>query len=309
MKTRLDAELVRRGLARSREIATELIEEKLVLVSGIPATKAATQVDAETSITLRAQGDKYVSRGGFKLNGALDFFTAIDVKDKFVYNRSGATKYHVYLETCYLSWVSGMYRKSIHEKFGFYDEEFRASGDTEFKNRVLKNINVEFIDETLGVFMDYPEIRATGSPIAEVEDSRAWYLFRTSGGIEYLFENEKLDTCISVFKLAICYRKSYKTELSSDLIFALNLSKFIVSRFQNSPIPTKIINSLQTLVDSIIDLQSCDKNFTMDRYYRLLNYYFCKSKFKYSLKSYDEKLQTLDYLTVDNMFEQHSWIW
>ena len=231
------------------------------------------------------------------------------VKDKFVYNRSGATKYHVYLETCYLSWVSGMYRKSIHEKFGFYDEEFRASGDTEFKNRVLKNINVEFIDETLGVFMDYPEIRATGSPIAEVEDSRAWYLFRTGGGIEYLFENEKLDTCISVFKLAICYRKSYKTELSSDLIFALNLSKFIVSRFQNSPIPTKIINSLQTLVDSIIDLQSCDKNFTMDRYYRLLNYYFCKSKFKYSLKSYDEKLQTLDYLTVDNMFEQHSWIW
>ena len=91
MKTRLDAELVRRGLARSREIASELIEERLVLVSGIPATKAATQVDAETSITLKADGDKYVSRGGFKLNGALEFFTSINVKDKVVLDAGAST--------------------------------------------------------------------------------------------------------------------------------------------------------------------------------------------------------------------------
>ncbi len=91
MKTRLDAELVRRGLARSREIASGLIEERLVLVSGIPATKAATQVDAETSITLKAAGIKYVSRGGFKLNGALEFFTAINVKDKVVLDAGAST--------------------------------------------------------------------------------------------------------------------------------------------------------------------------------------------------------------------------
>ena len=91
MKTRLDAELVRRGLARSREIASELIEERIVLVSGIPATKAATQVDAETSITLKAAGNKYVSRGGFKLNGALEFFTAINVKDKVVLDAGAST--------------------------------------------------------------------------------------------------------------------------------------------------------------------------------------------------------------------------
>lgn len=91
MKTRLDAELVRRGLARSREIASELIEEKLVLVAGIPATKAATQVDAETSITLKAQGNKYVSRGGFKLNGAFEFFNLINVKDKVVLDAGAST--------------------------------------------------------------------------------------------------------------------------------------------------------------------------------------------------------------------------
>ena len=91
MKTRLDAELVRRGLVRSREMAAELISNKLVLVSGIPATKAATQVDAQTSITLKDEGEKFVSRGGFKLNGALDHFSKIDVSEKTVLDAGAST--------------------------------------------------------------------------------------------------------------------------------------------------------------------------------------------------------------------------
>ena len=74
MKTRLDAELVRRELARSREHAADLIESRSVLVGGIPATKPATQVDAETSITIQGDRDDFVSRGGHKLAGALEVF-------------------------------------------------------------------------------------------------------------------------------------------------------------------------------------------------------------------------------------------
>ncbi|MEY4438535.1 MAG: hypothetical protein RL249_947 [Actinomycetota bacterium] len=59
MKTRLDAELVRRELARSREHAADLIESRSVLVGGIPATKPATQVDAETSITIQGDRDDF----------------------------------------------------------------------------------------------------------------------------------------------------------------------------------------------------------------------------------------------------------
>lgn len=91
MKTRLDAELVRRGLVRSRELAAELISSKLVLVSGIPATKAATQVDAQTSITLKDEGEKYVSRGGFKLNGALEHFLKIEISGKNVLDAGAST--------------------------------------------------------------------------------------------------------------------------------------------------------------------------------------------------------------------------
>lgn len=79
MRTRLDAELVRRGLARSREDAVDLIESRSVLVRGIPATKPATQVDPETSITLAGKREDYVSRGGYKLAGALDAFKEIRV--------------------------------------------------------------------------------------------------------------------------------------------------------------------------------------------------------------------------------------
>lgn len=82
MKTRLDAELVRRELARSRDHAADLIESRSVLVNGIPATKPATQVDAETSIVIDGNRDDYVSRGGHKLSGALDVFTEVIVEGK-----------------------------------------------------------------------------------------------------------------------------------------------------------------------------------------------------------------------------------
>ena len=75
-RSRLDAELVRRGLARSREHAAELVGAGAVSVAGQPAGKPATQVEPGTSILVRADtGPSYVSRGGHKLAGALEAFT------------------------------------------------------------------------------------------------------------------------------------------------------------------------------------------------------------------------------------------
>ena len=91
MKTRLDAELVRRGLARSREQAADLIESRSVLVIGIPATKPATHVDAETSITIVGERDEYVSRGGHKLAGALDAFPQIKVAGRRALDAGAST--------------------------------------------------------------------------------------------------------------------------------------------------------------------------------------------------------------------------
>ncbi len=78
-RRRLDVELVRRHLARSREHAQTLIEGGLVKVAGIVATKPATQVDENAAIKVIVDAqDDFVSRGAHKLIGALDAFS-IDV--------------------------------------------------------------------------------------------------------------------------------------------------------------------------------------------------------------------------------------
>jgi len=72
-RARLDAELVRRGLARSRGQAAELIEAGRVAVRGIPAEKPATVVDRDTPVTVVATAERqWASRGAHKLIGALD---------------------------------------------------------------------------------------------------------------------------------------------------------------------------------------------------------------------------------------------
>jgi 23S rRNA (cytidine1920-2'-O)/16S rRNA (cytidine1409-2'-O)-methyltransferase len=80
-RRRLDAELVRRGLARSREQAADLIAASRVRIGGAAARKAATAVDAGTSIRIlpATDGAEYASRGGHKLAGALDTFPGIVV--------------------------------------------------------------------------------------------------------------------------------------------------------------------------------------------------------------------------------------
>jgi 23S rRNA (cytidine1920-2'-O)/16S rRNA (cytidine1409-2'-O)-methyltransferase len=80
---RLDAELVRRRLARSREQAVELIAGGLVEVRGTRATKPASGVEVDTPIRVRADRDNpgYASRGAHKLVGALDRF-GVDVSGK-----------------------------------------------------------------------------------------------------------------------------------------------------------------------------------------------------------------------------------
>ena len=74
-RRRLDAELVRRGLARSREQAVALITDGRVIVAGRAASKPATGVaPAEPIVVSAGDEDPYVSRGAHKLAGALDVF-------------------------------------------------------------------------------------------------------------------------------------------------------------------------------------------------------------------------------------------
>ncbi|MGZ4495679.1 MAG: TlyA family RNA methyltransferase [Nocardioides sp.] len=78
-RLRLDAELVRRGLARSREHASEMVAAKRVKVAGALATKPATGVTTDVAIVVLEDPDHpdFVSRGGHKLAGALEAFAPL----------------------------------------------------------------------------------------------------------------------------------------------------------------------------------------------------------------------------------------
>lgn len=74
MRTRLDLEMTRRGLADSREGAQRLIMAGRVRVNSRPASKADLKVDAETVIAVVGAVSEYASRAGYKLAAAIDHF-------------------------------------------------------------------------------------------------------------------------------------------------------------------------------------------------------------------------------------------
>jgi 23S rRNA (cytidine1920-2'-O)/16S rRNA (cytidine1409-2'-O)-methyltransferase len=74
-RARVDVELVRRGLARSRQQAAELIGAGKVSIDGMPAVKPSTAVPVTATLTVADGADRnWVSRGAHKLIGALDTF-------------------------------------------------------------------------------------------------------------------------------------------------------------------------------------------------------------------------------------------
>ena len=73
-KTRLDVLLVARGLAPSRERAQALILAGQVRVDGQRIDKAGSRIASDSRIELAGEGLRYASRGGLKLEGALENF-------------------------------------------------------------------------------------------------------------------------------------------------------------------------------------------------------------------------------------------
>ncbi|MDQ7786319.1 MAG: TlyA family RNA methyltransferase [Thermodesulfovibrionales bacterium] len=90
MKERLDILLVARGLVKSREMGRALIMEGKVLVNGERITKAGIFVHGTSQITLTGEGIPFVSRGGLKLEAALNYFQ-IEAEGKVVMDVGSST--------------------------------------------------------------------------------------------------------------------------------------------------------------------------------------------------------------------------
>ena len=81
-RSRLDQELVRRGMFDSRTAAHAAIESGVVLVNGAVADKASRQVSTADAIVITERA-RYVGRGGEKLEAAFEHFTLVAAWGKF----------------------------------------------------------------------------------------------------------------------------------------------------------------------------------------------------------------------------------
>ena len=89
-KTRLDVALVERGLAESRAAAQRLVMAGLVFSNDKRLDKAGQGIAANTALEVRGQPHPYVSRGGLKLEKALDHF-AIPVTGRIALDVGAST--------------------------------------------------------------------------------------------------------------------------------------------------------------------------------------------------------------------------
>jgi 23S rRNA (cytidine1920-2'-O)/16S rRNA (cytidine1409-2'-O)-methyltransferase len=90
LKERLDKILVVRGLVKSRELARSLVIEGKIFVDGTKITKSGTLVRDSSEIVLKDSGMPFVSRGGLKLDAAIDYF-AVDVSDNVIIDVGSST--------------------------------------------------------------------------------------------------------------------------------------------------------------------------------------------------------------------------
>jgi 23S rRNA (cytidine1920-2'-O)/16S rRNA (cytidine1409-2'-O)-methyltransferase len=136
LKTRLDKLLVERGLTPSRERAQALILAGKVLVNEQKVEKAGAAIGPEATIRLLGADLRYVSRGGLKLEKALDHWQ-IDLKDKVCLDVGASTGGFT---DCMLQHGAA---KVIAVDTGYGQMDFRLRND--LRVRLLEKTNARYL--------------------------------------------------------------------------------------------------------------------------------------------------------------------
>lgn len=143
---RLDEILVERGLVETRNKAKALILAGEVLVNETPVSKAGTMIAADALIRIR-QAQKFVSRGGLKLEGALSQF-GIDVSDRVCLDVGASTGGFT---DCLLQHGA---KKVYAVDVGYGQMHWKLQTDA----RVVRHDRVNFRNLDIGIFLEPVEV-------------------------------------------------------------------------------------------------------------------------------------------------------
>jgi len=254
MKDRLDVLLVKRGLAESREKAKAVIMSGIVYVDGQKEDKAGQTFADTANIEVRGSTLKYVSRGGLKLEKAMECFD-VSVKDKVCMDIGASSG--GFTDCMLQNGAKKVYAVDV----GHGQLAWKLRNDTRVV--VMEKTNIRYVKpEDIGESIDFASIDVSFISLSKVLPA-AYNLLGERGEIVALIKPQFEAGREKVGKKGVVREKSTHIEVIQNCFAYAKENGFFVRELEFSPVkgPEGNIEYLYHLVksgdvDSDIDIEN-----------------------------------------------------
>lgn len=254
MKDRLDVLLVKRGLAESREKAKAVIMSGIVYVDGQKEDKAGQTFADTANIEVRGSTLKYVSRGGLKLEKAMECFD-VSVKDKVCMDIGASSG--GFTDCMLQNGAKKVYAVDV----GHGQLAWKLRNDTRVV--VMEKTNIRYVKpEDIGESIDFASIDVSFISLSNVLPA-AYNLLGERGEIVALIKPQFEAGREKVGKKGVVREKSTHIEVIQNCFAYAKENGFFVRELEFSPVkgPEGNIEYLYHLVksgdiDSDIDIEA-----------------------------------------------------
>jgi ftsJ-like methyltransferase len=251
MKDRLDILLVKRGLAESREKAKAVIMSGIVYVDGQKEDKAGQTFADTANIEVRGSTLKYVSRGGLKLEKAMECFD-VSVKDKVCMDIGASSG--GFTDCMLQNGAKKVYAVDV----GHGQLAWKLRNDTRVV--VMEKTNIRYVKpEDIGESIDFASIDVSFISLSKVLPA-AYNLLGERGEIVALIKPQFEAGREKVGKKGVVREKSTHIEVIQNCFAYAKENGFFVRELEFSPVkgPEGNIEYLYHLV------KSCDIDIDID---------------------------------------------
>ena len=251
MKDRLDVLLVKRGLADSREKAKAVIMSGIVYVDGQKEDKAGQTFADTANIEVRGSTLKYVSRGGLKLEKAMECFD-VSVKDKVCMDIGASSG--GFTDCMLQNGAKKVYAVDV----GHGQLAWKLRNDTRVV--VMEKTNIRYVKpEDIGESIDFASIDVSFISLSKVLPA-AYNLLGERGEIVALIKPQFEAGREKVGKKGVVREKSTHIEVIQNCFAYAKENGFFVRELEFSPVkgPEGNIEYLYHLV------KSCDIDIDID---------------------------------------------
>lgn len=227
MKDRLDILLVKKGLAESREKAKAIIMSGIVYVDGQKEDKAGQTFPETVNIEVRGNTLKYVSRGGLKLEKAMECFD-VSVKDKVCMDIGASSG--GFTDCMLQNGAIKVYAVDV----GHGQLAWKLRNDERVV--VMEKTNIRYVKpEDIGESIDFASIDVSFISLSKVLPT-AYNLLRDDGEIVALIKPQFEAGREKVGKKGVVREKSTHIEVIQNCFEYAKLNGFLVEELEFSPV-------------------------------------------------------------------------